>query len=112
MRDAVRGPILAAAGLAMLLRAPFVFTGLSTDEGGYAYVAQQWSHGAHLYVTGWIDRPQGLLVIYRALLALNDSGWTIRLGMVLAGAVITAALGGIGVLLAGARGSRRRSGTR
>lgn len=103
MRDAVRRPVLAAAVLAMLLRIPFVFTGLSTDEGGYAYVTQQWSRGAHLYVTDWIDRPQGLLLTYRALLALNDSGWTIRLGMVLAGAVITVALGAIGYLLAGRR---------
>jgi len=30
-----------AAGLAALVRVPFVFTGLSTDEGGYAYAAQQ-----------------------------------------------------------------------
>ena len=35
--------LIGGAGLlALLLRLPFVFTGLSTDEGGYAYVAQQW----------------------------------------------------------------------
>ena len=99
MRDGLRGPLLVAAAVAALLRLPFVFTGLSTDEGGYAYVTQAWSRGAHLYVTDWIDRPQGLLLTYRALLALNDSGWTIRAGMVLAGAVITVALGAIGALL-------------
>lgn len=93
----------AAAVLAGLLRAPFLGTGLSTDEGGYAYVAQQWSRGARLYDTAWLDRPQGLLLTYRALLWLDDSGWTIRLGMVLAGMVITAALGATGWLLVSRR---------
>ena len=99
MGDAVRRPIVAAAVLAGLLRAPFMFTGLSTDEGGYAYVAQQWSRGARLYQTAWLDRPQGLLLTYRALLWIDDSGWSIRLGMVLAGMIITVALGAIGRLL-------------
>ena len=79
MRETARGPILAAAVLAALLRAPFLITGLSTDEGGYAYVAQQWSRGAKLYDTAWLDRPQGLLLTYRALLGIDSSGWTIRL---------------------------------
>ena len=101
MRETARGPILAAAVLAALLRAPFIFTGLSTDEGGYAYVAQQWSRGAKLYDTAWLDRPQGLLLTYRALLGIDSSGWTIRLGMVLAGAIITVALGLLGSQLIG-----------
>ncbi len=101
MREASRWPILAAAALAMLLRVPFLFTGLSTDEGGYAYVARQWSRGAALYDTAWLDRPQGLLLTYRALLAVADAGWAIRIGTVLAGAIVTVALGAIGWLLAG-----------
>ena len=98
-----RWPILAAVALSVLLRVPFLVTGLSTDEGGYAYVAQQWSRGERLYDTAWLDRPQGLLITYRALLWINDSGWTIRLGMVLAGAVITVSLGVIGWLLVSRR---------
>ncbi len=93
--------IWAAAVFAALLRVPFLGTGLSTDEGGYAYVAQQWSRGARLYDAAWLDRPQGLLLAYRALLWIDDSGWTIRLGTVLAGAIITVAIGAIGVVLAG-----------
>jgi 4-amino-4-deoxy-L-arabinose transferase-like glycosyltransferase len=99
--------LIGAAGLlAMLLRLPFVFTGLSTDEGGYAYVAQQWSRGARLYDTtlrgsAWLDRPQGLILTYRALLWFNDSGWTIRVGVMLAGATISICLGIIGWQLAG-----------
>ena len=96
-------PIMAAAVVAGLLRVPFVFTGLSTDEGGYAYVAQQWSRGARIYDTAWLDRPQGLLLTYRALLWINDSGWTIRLGVALAGMIITVALGAIGWLLVNQR---------
>lgn len=92
-------PVGLAAMLAGLLRVPFVFTGLSTDEGGYAHIAQQWSRGAAIYDTAWLDRPQGLLLTYRALLWIDDSGWTIRLGTVLAGMIITVALGAIGALL-------------
>lgn len=95
--------IAAATVLAALLRVPFLFTGLSTDEGGYAYVAQQWSRGARLYDTAWLDRPQGLLLTYRALLWLDDSGWTIRLGVVLAGMIITVALGAIGTMMVNRR---------
>ncbi|WP_067497785.1 hypothetical protein [Actinoplanes sp. TFC3] len=98
MRDPVR-PIVAAAVLAVLLRVPFLFTGLSTDEGGYAYVARQWARGDRLYDTAWLDRPQGLLLVYRGLLGLDGSGWTIRLGVVLGGAIITVALGALGTLL-------------
>jgi 4-amino-4-deoxy-L-arabinose transferase-like glycosyltransferase len=99
MRDAPWSPIVLAAVVAGLLRVPFLFTGLSTDEGGYAYVAQQWSRGDHLYDEVWLDRPQGLLLTYRALLWIDDSGWTIRLGTVLAAVTITVALGVIGWLL-------------
>ncbi|MCO8275975.1 hypothetical protein M1L60_35895 [Actinoplanes sp. TRM 88003] len=92
-------PFVAAAVLAAALRVPFLFTGLSTDEGGYAYVAQQWSRGEALYSGVWLDRPQGLLLTYRALLGLADAGWAIRAGMVLAGVIITVALGVIAGLL-------------
>ncbi|OJF11639.1 hypothetical protein [Couchioplanes caeruleus] len=92
-------PVAAAVVVAVLVRLPFVFTGLSTDEGGYAYVARQWARGDRLYDTAWLDRPQGLLLTYRALLALGDSGPAIRTGLVVAGAVITLALAAIGWLL-------------
>ncbi len=95
--------IAALAVLAAALRLPYVWTGLSTDEGGYAYVAQQWSRGARLYDTAWLDRPQGLLLTYRALLALGESGWAIRVLVVLIGAVMTVLIASIGALLAGRR---------
>jgi 4-amino-4-deoxy-L-arabinose transferase-like glycosyltransferase len=95
--------IAALAVLAAALRLPYVWTGLSTDEGGYAYVAQQWSRGARLYDTAWLDRPQGLLLTYRGLLALGESGWAIRGLVVLIGSVMTVLIASIGGLLAGRR---------
>lgn len=89
--------------VAAALRAPFIWTGLSMDEGGYAYVAQQWAHGQRLYDTAWLDRPQGLLLVYRLLLGIDDSGATIRAGAVLAGAAITVFVGVTGWLLIGRR---------
>lgn len=65
---------LAAAALAsFILHLPFLTTPLSVDEGGYGYVAQWWSRGADLYGDVWVDRPQGLLLLYRAALALPGS---------------------------------------
>ncbi len=78
------------------LRLPFAFAGLTPDEGGYAYVAQQWSRGEPLYDVAWADRPQGLLVAFWLLLTIDDEAWAIRLGAVLCGAGITALLGAIG----------------
>ncbi|MEV4704955.1 hypothetical protein [Actinoplanes sp. NPDC049316] len=98
---AAAAPIAAAVVVAVLLRVPFLFTGLSTDEGGYAYVARQWARGDLLYSDVWLDRPQGLLLTYRALLAIDESGWAIRLGVVLAGAILTVAVAAIGWGLAG-----------
>ncbi|SCL27604.1 Dolichyl-phosphate-mannose-protein mannosyltransferase [Micromonospora rhizosphaerae] len=82
---------------------PFLWAGLGMDEGGYAHVVQQWSRGARLYGEAWLDRPQGLLLTYRILLWVNDDGWTIRLGAVLAGLAITVLVGLIGWLLVGRR---------
>jgi len=105
-RTAVRrtaATITACALLAAGLRMPFLWTGISMDEGGYAYVAQLWSRGGQLYDDAWLDRPQSLLLVYRLLLWPNDDGWSIRLGAVLAGFAITVFVGLIGWLLAGRR---------
>ena len=57
--------------LAVLTRLPFLHTPLTADEGGYAEVARLWSHGAVLYQGAWVDRPQGLLIIFRAMLHVD-----------------------------------------
>jgi 4-amino-4-deoxy-L-arabinose transferase-like glycosyltransferase len=102
--------ILAAGVLALVVRLPFVFSGLSVDEGGYAYVAQRWSRGDKLYSGVWLDRPQGLLLTYRALLWINDSGWTIRVGMMISGALVSMFLGVIGLNLSTQRPHGDRTG--
>jgi len=87
---------------AVLLRVPFMHVGLGPDEGGYAYVAQQWARGARLYGPGaWVDRPQGLMLAYRFLLSVGHGPWAIRLGAVLFGTAIALMLGAIGWLLKG-----------
>jgi hypothetical protein len=95
------GAIALCAVVAAALRLPFAFAGLVPDEGGYSYVAQQWSRGAQLYDSAWADRPQGLLVAFRLLLAVADDPWAIRLGAILCGTGITILLGVIGWQLRG-----------
>lgn len=53
--------------LICVLRLRFLFTPISTDEGGYLAIARAWGRGSVLYRDVWVDRPQGLLVIYRVL---------------------------------------------
>jgi 4-amino-4-deoxy-L-arabinose transferase-like glycosyltransferase len=88
----------AVAVVAAVLRVPFIGT-IGPDEGGYAYVAWRWAHGGDLYRTLWIDRPQGLILVYRGLLAIAPSPWAIRLGAVIAAATTTLLLIAIGTLL-------------
>lgn len=49
------------------VRFRFLFSPLTTDEGGYLAVARAWFNGADLYNKTWVDRPQGLLVVYGLL---------------------------------------------
>ena len=88
-------PALAAtAVLAALVRVPFLNTPTTVDEGGYAYVARFWARGADLYGDVWVDRPQGLLLEYRAALALlGDDGVAVRLLATVTAMAITVALG-------------------
>jgi hypothetical protein len=49
----------------VLLRVRMVLTPITADEGGYLAIARGWAHGAVLYRDVWVDRPQGLLVLFR-----------------------------------------------
>lgn len=57
--------ITACAAISILLRIRFIFTPLTADEGGFDAIARAWSHGKVLYSDVWVDRPQGLLVLFR-----------------------------------------------
>jgi hypothetical protein len=59
--------VLATAGLAALWRLPFWNAPLTADEGGYSVVARLWAHGRTLYDGAWVDRPQGLILVFRTL---------------------------------------------
>ena len=58
---------LAAVGLAVAVRLPFLNAPLTSDEGGYAEVARLWERSNTLYRGAWVDRPQGLMLIYRGI---------------------------------------------
>jgi 4-amino-4-deoxy-L-arabinose transferase-like glycosyltransferase len=92
-------PFAALAGIAAAVRLPFLGS-IGPDEGGYAYVAWQWARGRSLYRSVWVDRPQGLILVYRLLISIAHTAWAIRLGAVVAGAAITVLLVVIGRLLA------------
>ena len=57
----------AAMGLAFAVRIPFWGVPLTTDEGGYAEIARLWARSRTLYDGAWVDRPQGLMLIFRAV---------------------------------------------
>jgi Dolichyl-phosphate-mannose-protein mannosyltransferase len=84
----------AAALLAFAARIPFWRAPLTADEGGYTEVARLWERGAHLYRGAWVDRPQGLILVFRALLAVGGgSAESIRvLAAVIAIAVVLATM--------------------
>lgn len=58
-------PVIGAILFSVALRARFITTPLSSDEGGYLAVARAWASGKALYTEAWVDRPQGLLVLFR-----------------------------------------------
>jgi len=52
---------------------------LTNDEGGYAYVARLWAAGARLYGDAWVDRPQGLALLFRLFVAVAPGTAGLRL---------------------------------
>ena len=71
--------VVAIALLAVLVRLRFLDVPLSVDEGGYAAVARFWASGSHLYRDVWVDRPQGLLLLYRGAFDLfGPHAWAVR----------------------------------
>ena len=86
-----------AAVASMLLRLRFVFTPLSTDEGGFVAIARSWAHGATLYRDVWVDRPQGLLALFRLwdMVSLGNEQ-SVRVMAMLLGAIMVVAGAEIG----------------
>jgi hypothetical protein len=92
-RAALPAAFALAAALSLAWRLPFSRLPITTDEAGYTTVARLWSHGAVLYRTIWVDRPQGLLLVFRALLHVDAASPTaIRATAAIAGIVLLALL--------------------
>ncbi len=107
--------ILAVAALTLLVRLPLLRLPLDPDEGGYAYIAQRWASGARLYSPqAWVDRPQGLMLLFRGIDAVSYSALAIRLTAVLVATVLAVAVGAIAWVVVGAgsagTGSRASDG--
>ena len=86
-----------AAVASMLLRLRFVFAPLSADEGGFVAIARSWAHGATLYRDVWVDRPQGLLALFRLwdMVSLGNEQ-SVRVMAMLLGAIMVVAGAEIG----------------
>ncbi|MCU1395890.1 MAG: hypothetical protein JWM34_4318 [Ilumatobacteraceae bacterium] len=54
-----------AVAVSVVMRLRMLWSPVTVDEGGYLAVARGWAHGAVLYRDVWVDRPQGLLVLFR-----------------------------------------------
>ena len=54
------------------MRLPFFDAPLTADEGGYAEAARLWGRGATLYRDIWVDRPQGLILVFRGVAPARD----------------------------------------
>ena len=97
---AVVGAVIAS----ILLRARFLFSPLYADEGGILSVARDWSSGATLYRNVWIDRPQGLMLLFRGWDAIPGTGVSsVRMLAVVLGAVAVVASASVGRSLFSAR---------
>jgi 4-amino-4-deoxy-L-arabinose transferase-like glycosyltransferase len=81
--------VVLAVALSFVLARPFLGIELTSDEGGYAYVAQRWSSGqGHLYDDLWVSRPQGIFLVYRFIfwslgtstVAIHLAAWFANVG--------------------------------
>ena len=73
--------ILFLAIITIMVRVPYFFWPMISDEGGYAYTADWWFRGLTLYSDDlWFDRPQGIFLAYKmGMLVFGGSTIAIRL---------------------------------
>ena len=98
------GVVLAAMATSIALRARFVNTPITSDEGGYLAVARAWESGKQLYTDAWVDRPQGLVVLFRAWDDLTGgSGPALRVMAMLFGCLAVVGVAYTALAIAGPR---------
>jgi hypothetical protein len=96
--------VVAVVGVAVLARIPLIGLPLDSDEGGYALVAHRWAVGAPLYSLGaWVDRPPGLVLVFRLVDAVSYSALAMRAAAAVAAAVLALAAAATAWALEGRR---------
>ena len=86
--------IAVAAMASVLMRLRMLWSPVSVDEGGYLAIARSWAHGRVLYRDVFVDRPQGLLVLFRVWdwLSAGSTG-SIRIMAMLFGVLLVVSTG-------------------
>ncbi|HWJ97042.1 MAG TPA: hypothetical protein VNQ33_02715 [Acidimicrobiales bacterium] len=59
------GWIAGALAASVLLRLPYLHAPLTVDEAGALTVARSWAAGQRLYLDTFVDRPQGVIVVFQ-----------------------------------------------
>jgi Dolichyl-phosphate-mannose-protein mannosyltransferase len=103
--DRFPGRIVAVSiAVSIALRIRFIATPLSADEGGYLAVARAWASGKSLYTDAWVDRPQGLLLLFRGWDGLTGgSPEAIRTMAIVFGCIAVLCVAYVAFALAGRR---------
>jgi hypothetical protein len=92
-----------AAAVVVLVRLPWLGAPLSSDEGGFLFVAGQWHHGGgSLYGSYWVDRPPLLIGLF-ALAHLLGGTVALRLLGCVAAVVVVLLAAKLGRLVGGDR---------
>ena len=95
-------PIACGVLLSVLIRLRAFWTPVTSDEGGFLAIARAWAHGRVLYRDVWVDRPQGLLVIFRVWdWVSGGSVASVRILAMIFGAVLVVSVGAATTVLAG-----------
>lgn len=95
-------PVALAAAFSVLLRLRMYWSPISSDEAGFLVIARSWAHGRHLYRDTWVDRPQGILVLYRFWDWLSGgSVASVRIMAMIFGVVLVIAVAHVATQLAG-----------
>lgn len=88
--------------LVLVLRAPYLSTALGRDEGGVAFIARNWPSGhGSLYGAYWLDRPPGLVGLFKLAVLGGDTG--VRVLGAMAALALVAAVARLGREVAGRR---------
>ena len=99
--------IALAVVVSVLLRLRMAFTPLNADEGGYLAIARAWAHGRSLYRDVWVDRPQGLLAVFRMWdwISMGHT-WSVHVLTMVFGAVLVVSSAVVAWTLYGQRAAR------